>query len=144
MSQYLLNMLKTDQVLGRGMTRTVYAGNRKLFNDDVVVKIEEPCGHFQNVMEANLWERLEYSQHAKYLAPVLDISDDGRVLVQRRTVPALWYPKFLPSFFTDFNKSNFGMLDEQFVCHDYAKHLAIEQTVFGKLNLRIVKEWRNR
>lgn len=144
MDQLLLNLIKTDEVIGRGMSRTVYAANQRLFKDSVVVKVEEPVGQFQNILEANLWERLEHTEMAKYLAPVLDISDDGSVLIQRRTTPALWYPKFMPSFFTDFSKSNFGMLNGRFVCHDYAKHLAIESNMFGKLELKPVMKWRNR
>ena len=53
--------------------------------------------------------------------PCIAISDDGIVLVQKKTTEATkkQYPKKIPNFFTDTKYQNFGIYKGHLVCHDY-------------------------
>jgi hypothetical protein len=115
--------LVCGKVLGAGVARTVY---EHAFDPTVVIKVEEGAGSFQNVAEWQVWERIQYTALARWFAPCVAISPNGSVLVQRRTRAALNYPDKVPSFFTDIKPENFGMLDGNFVAHDYGYHLMLE------------------
>ena len=113
--------------LGDGMTRVVYAMPAI---PNVVVKFELGGGeHFQNVEEWETWQHVKMVDSiAKWLAPCDYISSDGRVLLQRKTVPPKdnQYPTHLPVWLTDTKRENFGMLGKHFVCHDYGTNLLRE------------------
>lgn len=104
--------------LGRGMSRTVYAFK---LNPDLVVKIEEGKGSFQNIREWEYWNEMKDSPVARWLAPCLYISPCGSVLIQSRVLPLdrSKYPKKIPHFFTDTKYQNFGLYKGKFVCIDY-------------------------
>lgn len=108
--------------IGRGAGRSVFACKH---DEDVVCKIEAIGGSFQNVIENEIWDELQYSDHAKWLAPVLWISPNGNILIQRRTelIPKKKYPDKVPHWFTDTKYENFGMLNGKFVCHDYGTQI---------------------
>lgn len=113
-----LNLLAGRQLGRGGMSRKVF---ELPLNEKYAVKIEEGDGMFQNVMENEFWNTVEHTKQAKWFAPVHSISPNGRVLIMRKTEPApsSAYPKMMPAFFTDFKKSNYGLLDGRLVCHDY-------------------------
>lgn len=122
---------------GSGLSRVVYTS--KLF-PEVVFKLEPPGEHFQNVMEWEYWNQVEYTPVAKWFAPALAISSCGRVLAMKRTKPARFYPDEMPMFLTDFKKSNYGMYKGRVVCHDYGTCLL---PTYGTI-LRMKKvQWRD-
>ena len=105
-----------DKKIGFGMSREVYSS---LLFPDWVIKVEDESGKFQNVSEANTWQRVKDTPFAKWFAPVVAISPCGGILIQKRTTAALNYPKKLPLFLGDHKTSNYGMYEGKFVCHDY-------------------------
>lgn len=110
-----LNMLLGTR-LGSGTTRRVYIND---LNPLQVVKIDM-SPDFNNVMEWKIWHELKDTGLGKYLAPCDAISPSGDILIQRRTKPAVKFPDWMPTIFCDFKLTNYGMLDGNFVCHDYA------------------------
>jgi len=68
------------------------------------------------------WMMVKDTNIAKWFAPCVAISDCGMFLLQKRIekIPKNQYPKYIPSFFGDLKYGNFGMLNGQFVCCDYA------------------------
>lgn len=107
--------------IGGGAAREVYVC---AYDPDLVVKIENASGSFQNVAEWQLWWDAQHIQHsAEWLAPCVSISPCGIVLIQRRTKPAKRYPEKLPVWLTDTKRTNYGMIGKRFVCHDYGVHL---------------------
>lgn len=115
------NLLCGDK-LGNGIHRTVYAC--KLL-PDLVVKVEnDDYRYFANVMEMKFWNDHEfYPRVAKWLAPCTHLSPDGRILLQKRADPLprdFQLPEYMPSFLTDFKRENYGILNDQLVCLDYA------------------------
>lgn len=113
------------RILGQGASRKVY---ECAVNQDLVVKIEEEAGGFSNVSEWIMWnEHLQEHEWAgKFFAPCVHISPCGSVLFMRRTHPPRHYPDWIPAYWTDQKLSNFGMIGDQLVCHDYGTSL-IEQ-----------------
>lgn len=106
--------------IGHGVSREVY--NCRI-RPDCVIKIEPFHGHFANVLEATLWEEVKkHSDHAKWFAPVESISTCGRVMLMKKTQPIslMKLPSKMPIYFTDIKHENFGIIDDQIVCHDYA------------------------
>lgn len=119
--------------IGEGANRKVYA---HAWDQTLVVKVESAAQSFSNITEWQVWNAVKDTEHAKWFAPCLHISNNGEVLIQRRTSPAAKYPDKIPSFFTDTKLTNFGVLvngadygatDGQFVCHDYGLHLMLEK-----------------
>ncbi len=111
------NLLATE-LIGSGAARKVFSCSLR---PDCVVKVEEGSKSFQNITEWQTWQQVQGLPQAKWFAPCLDISPCGSVLVMRRTEPAPkgQLPSRLPAFFTDLKRTNFGLLDGRFVCHDY-------------------------
>ena len=106
--------------IGRGMSRAVYEHGQ---DSSLVVKIEISAQRFQNIQEWENWRTWrEDKRVARWLAPCVDISPCGMVLLQKRTRPLEQseLPDKLPHFLTDTKIENFGMLDGKVVCHDYA------------------------
>lgn len=116
--------------LGFGIARQVFV----LGTDPTkVVKVEIAAGSFQNVIEWQTWNDLRETQYAKYLAPCHHISPCGIVLIQSRVGPltARHERQPLPSFLTDFKRSNYGVLDRRVVCCDYGTNLLLNHGAFA-------------
>ena len=127
--------------LGFGVARQVYALHGQTA---LVAKIETTAQSFQNITEWQLWHEVQFTPWARWFAPCRRISPCGIVLIQERTrpLPPGELPKELPDFFTDLKPENFGLIDGQVVCHDYALHLASSNGL-SKARVRKVKkdEW---
>lgn len=107
------------EFLGEGISRKVYVCR---FDPTLVVKIESNARSFANCFEWEMWNRVGCgTKFAEYLAPCVDISACGTMLLQKRTYPLQpgQAPKMMPDFLNDFKYSNYGMLDGKVVCHDY-------------------------
>lgn len=131
----VFHMLCGD-LIGQGVARRVYQSN---LAEDEVVKIESSAGSFQNVLEWETWRDVRETPWARFFAPCVAISPCGVALIQKRTKRPATYPDWMPAFFTDFKRSNYGMLGHEFVCHDYGTNLLM-QTGLTK-RLRKVKWW---
>jgi hypothetical protein len=129
------NILCTNQ-LGKGISRTVYSSE---ILDDCVIKIEDSAGFFQNIAEWTVWDIVKDTKHAKWFAPCVAISPCGSILVQKKTIASLKYPKKLPGFLDDTSTENYGTYDGRFVCHDYGWGLIIKEGLNSKLK---TVEWR--
>jgi hypothetical protein len=112
--------------LGEGMSRKVYACRT---DSALVIKIERRAGYFQNIREWETWNELQYTAAAKWLAPCIDISSCGTILLQKRAQPIREkeLPKQMPVFLCDFKLANFGVLEGRVVCCDYGTNLTISQ-----------------
>jgi len=82
---------------------------------------------FANVLEYEFWRlNQHHTQVANWLAPCVELSPDGRILVQYRVDPLpLDYklPERIPSFLNDIKRKNFGLFEGRLVTHDYASHI---------------------
>lgn len=118
--------------LGRGMSRAVYACT---LNPEWVVKVEEWANNFQNIAEWLIWSRVNGTEFAKWFAPCHFISPNGSILIQTKTIPAREreFPDRMPAFFTDFKRSNYGLIGKRFVCHDYGTALVIDNGLTKKM-----------
>lgn len=127
-----------DKSLGYGAGREVFV----LGTDETrVVKVEAEAASFQNVLEWQTWQDLKETKYGKFLAPCHLISPCGIVLIQSRVTPLT--PELekvrLPSFLTDFKRSNYGVLDGRVVCCDYGLNLLLTDGAFAS---KLVKpEW---
>lgn len=119
--------------LGEGVGRRVY-----LCETDAtkVVKIEGDAYSYQNQHEHHVWQQLQGTEWAKYLAPVHGISHSGAVLLMERVLPlrGMHTDKFagkvkalknvwLPRFLTDLKRENYGWLNGRIVACDYGSAL---------------------
>lgn len=104
--------------LGSGIGREVYVF---ALDETKVIKLENGSRSFQNMLEWELWQSLEDTPHAKWLAPCRHISPTGIVLIQDRTEPLRKGdgPKLMPRWLCDFKLENYGKLNGRTVCHDY-------------------------
>lgn len=110
------------EYLGSGSSRDVYV--YKLDNTKVIKVDKSFDRQFANLFEYEFWLENQYDKRvSKWLAPCHELSPDGRFLIQSRAdrIPLNFkFPKKLPTFLTDFKKSNFGLLKGKLVCIDYA------------------------
>lgn len=124
MSKFLFRELRSAMLgdkLGYGVGRQVYLCK---INSDYVVKIEDKARSFQNIAEWDAWDWVSQGgapDMAKWLAPCLQISASGSILVQRRVEPLRTsdLPAKVPAFLADLKLENFGMLNGKVVCCDY-------------------------
>lgn len=128
--------LCTEKYLGSGMSRETYVFGPY---PSLVIKFETGRGCFQNVLEWEVWERVERTKSAKWFAPCVRISDNGKVLLMKRTDVLGWKerPAKMPTFFTDLKIENFGTIDGKVVAHDYGVNLMLEKgmkSVLAKAN----------
>lgn len=123
------------EYLGRGVSRTVFALN---YAQDLVIKIEEERGEFQNVLEWKIWNKARETspEVAATLAPCVDISTCGRVLIMKKTSPLVGKEVMLPAWLSDYGSRNMGMIDDRIVCHDYG--LVLPSGSFSRLVKRKV------
>ena len=134
----LTNMI-CDEELGRGIGRVVYACS---LDPSIVIKIEQGGGSFQNVLEWETWQQLAHTRVARWLAPCVNISPCGIVLLMKRVTPLphdLKNGTRIPEFLTDRKRSNYGMIDGRVVCCDYGSNLAINHGALASKQTRT--EW---
>lgn len=115
-----IKKLICGELLGSGVDRSVYILKQ---NENYVVKFERNMknGSFANACE---WRNFIDNQEtwlAKYLAPCVMITESSQFLIQKRAYHKRRkeYPKYIPVVFTDLKLTNFGWIDDQFVCVDY-------------------------
>ena len=114
-----------NERIGYGMSREVYDSE---ILKDCVIKVESSACRFQNVLEWEAWQRLKWTDTAKWFAPCEWISPNGSVLVMKKTerVAKDKYPEKMPVFLTDFKYTNYGLYEGRIVCHDYGTHCLLE------------------
>ncbi len=110
-----------DELLGYGISRRVYVYAP---NTTFVIKFEAEAGWFQNILEWETWDAVKGTKFEKWFAPCRMISPCGTILVMARTTPLAHkdYPVKMPSFLTDFKYDNYGLFEDNVVCHDYGTH----------------------
>ena len=119
------------ELIGYGVYRQVY---QHKFDDSLVIKVESADSKlFANTREWVIWNELENDPMRKYFAPCVDISENGLILIQKKTKPMGKYPDKIPAFFTDTKRANYGSYKGQFVCHDYAGNLLLQKGTTKKL-----------
>lgn len=124
--------------IGTGMCRRVF---NNLLDGTAVIKLEDCNGsRFQNVLEWETWCHVKGTEHAIWFAPCLWISASGGILIQRKTSVPTKFPDKLPLYLTDTKRSNYGMVDGRFVCHDYGTNLLME---WGTSKRTRKVEWRD-
>lgn len=128
--------------IGWGMHRVVYEYKH---NPNYVVKIEYSLKdkEFANITEYRNWEYNKESPLGKWLAPVIFITKNGKISIQRKIEHGFVnkYPKTIPVVFTDLKKQNYGWMDGRFVCCDYA-YIVLDYLIIKKeIQHRIVKWW---
>jgi hypothetical protein len=114
--------------------------HRKVFNwlpdSSLVVKFEVGCKSFANVIEWETWNRVKHVKVLRdWFCPCVSISDCGSILLQKKAkvVEDKDLPKFIPKFFTDLKKSNFGKFGNKIVCVDYGLHTLMENGMTNKM-----------
>lgn len=117
-----LKELLLGQALGCGIHRKVGVYN---LDQSLVIKCALECPNI-NILEEEVWQMVKETTIGKWFAPCVAISPCGMFLLQKRveTRPRSEYPGLIPSFFGDLKYSNFGWLNGQFVCCDYASYIA--------------------
>lgn len=127
--------LTLGDLLGEGIARKVYACR---IAPQYVIKLEytqDP--DFQNVAEWEMWHAAP-ARLKKWLAPVYDISTDGKALLMARCdpCPEHMYPKRLPKILDDMHRGNIGLYEGRPVAMDYgrplAKHMAANAAYMTK------------
>lgn len=135
LSLEVINFICGD-LIGRGCYRNVFEYN---LDKKYVIKIENEEGEGDNWAEWRIWNALNKTEHAKWFAPCSWISDNGRIMLQKRTQEYYgdhrkWSGKEqqkIPVYFTDIKASNFGWIGKQLVCHDYSHCLEMFAGGYG-------------
>jgi hypothetical protein len=104
-------------LIGTGSCRKVYHYKQ---NMNWVVKVESGAKDFANCIEWDTWLHANPALRT-WLAPCIDISPSGAVLIQAKVEPlrASELPKRIPALFTDLKISNWGLYEGRPVCLDY-------------------------
>lgn len=126
--------------LGAGAYREVFVNKQ---NKKEVIKIEQGSRCFSNIHENNLWWLASHDDElSKWMAPVVDISPTGSILIMKRTKPVSMQdmPKRVPNIFADFKIENWGWYKGRVVCHDYGNHMAIEKGI-NNWKMKKVEWW---
>ncbi len=118
------------ELIGFGISRAVFESNT---HEGCVVKVEYSPEYFQNIYEFQAWHRVERTDLAKWFAPCVDISECGKILIQKKTTELTKFPEKVPAFFTDIAERNWGQFKGRPVCHDYGCHLLIEHGMTSRL-----------
>lgn len=117
--------------LGTGISRSVFEIR---YSDEYVVKIEQGNGMFQNILEWKIWNMSrDYPLVRECLAPCVDISSCGTVLIMRKTIRPKESVKeaMFPKWMQDLSSYNTGMIGDRLVSHDYG--LVVPNSDFGKI-----------
>ena len=108
------------RVIDEGVHRKVYEVQ---FHEGLVLKMEKSTRAFHNVREWEVWNNVSWSEElAKWFAPCVAISSNGKFLLQKRTRPVRIedMPALCPKCLTDKKVQNFGWYDGRVVAHDYS------------------------
>ncbi len=114
--------------VGEGTTRIVFD---YLLMSGYVIKIEKEARTFNNIMEYELWNSLSHApEFNKWLAPCIEISPNGRWLIQKKIVPIndknkKDVPAKIPYWLSDMKFANYGFIGKQFVSCDYPSSISI-------------------
>jgi hypothetical protein len=134
--------LMAGEKIGHGIGRDVYACK---IDKTLVLKIERASHSFQNVAEWELWDQLRETQMSKWLAPCVNISENGTILLMKRTMPIIpgvtKLPASAPRFLNDFKYQNFGIFQKHVVCHDYGRHNAVAAGYLTISKMKRVRFW---
>lgn len=117
---------------GLGSSRYVFT---YMPNTQYVIKIDVGADN-QNVREWDTWLSVAETKYAKWFAPCKEISECGRILIQKKCTLNISYdkfPKMIPAFFADLKYQNWGMLNGKLVCFDYALNLMKETGINAKM-----------
>ena len=116
----LFDMVVGD-CIGTGAFREVY---EYLPRSNHVFKVEQVAGCFENVLEYEIWQDVQHTDHNKWFAPCTDISINGIWMIQRRTKPCTekQLPEYVPAYFTDIKKENIGWYNGHPCFHDYGRN----------------------
>lgn len=123
------------ELIGQGCYRDVYEYE---IDPRYVIKVENSDGDGSNWVEWRIWHTVKHTTDGTkdWFAPCSWISDNGRLLLQRKTQPLYsrekHIPEKIPAYFTDIKDSNFGWIGKQLVAHDYS--LCLER--FGYFALK--------
>ena len=131
----------TQQEGGNGSSRAVFIWP---LDESLVLKLETTIT-FQNIIEWETWSALKDTIHSKWLAPCVWISNSGSALLMKRTQSLIAgkEPKVLiPAWLTDTKRSNYGLLNNKLVCHDYGTNLLLNHGAFGgKVQMKKPNWW---
>lgn len=119
------------KLIGSGVYRQVYEHK---FDKSLVIKVEcADSKFFANIQEYSVWLEVQGTVFEKYFAPCVDISENGLILIQKKTKPLKKRPEMIPAFFTDTKIQNYGTYKGQFCCHDYASHKLYQKGMTKRL-----------
>jgi len=109
------------EFINSGVYRDVYVCK---LNPKFVIKIEKDPSIcvFSNVNEwINYVNTTEWREFNRWLAPCRMINETGTILIQDRVYHKKRkdYPKYIPNILTDTKLSNYGWIEDNFVCCDY-------------------------
>lgn len=128
--EYKKSPLLVDEIFDMVLGEHIGSGSfRDVFHYSVdpsyVIKVENSKGFGENWAEWRIWNAVQHTEYAKWFAPTKSISENGKVLMQKKTKS--FYsrsdksvPDKIPAFFTDVKPDNFGWIGNQLVCHDYS------------------------
>lgn len=124
----LINLV-CKKLIATGSTRRVF----QCFDESLVVKVEIHDHVFANISELLLYNGLNGTPHIKWLAPIVDISENGKFMFMKKTEPlpddkAVW---MLPEFLADLKRENFGLYEGKIVAHDYANHFCFTSALLN-------------
>jgi hypothetical protein len=113
-----LSGLIIGEKIGHGSARTVYNHRH---DKNLVIKIEEGGKSFSNALEWEIWRTAQGDGLEQWLAPCVDISPCGGILLMKRVLPVTLeeMPLQIPAQFTDLKIQNWGRYDGRIVCCDY-------------------------
>ncbi len=119
--------------------------------EDIVIKISVSDDTNKNVIEMENYRFLcnHYPTIAEYYAPCIDISSNGKVLIQKR-MDTLYkrgmlsknMPKKVPAAFCldDCHSKNFGFIGDQLVCCDYSFPKTVAYANLGLVPFKVFKK----
>lgn len=133
--------------ISEGCSRIVYECD---CDKSCVVKIHKDTEFVSsdNILEWELWESVRHMTNdvPKWFAPCVRISDNGRILIQKKTAPLTdkqWNSlEKVPAFLSDIKRSNFGMYKGHICMHDYA--FTLFKLGFDNRMRKIAKEDKTR
>jgi hypothetical protein len=139
------NLLCGD-LIGEGCSRKVFACT---IRPDVVLKVEERTGSFENIIEWAIWQQVVGTEASRWFAECKWISPNGHILVMERTQPVRLneLPERVPAWCNDLKRTNWGIAADDsnsgrwVVCHDYGS-LSSKVLELGAHTKRLKKaEW---
>ena len=112
-------------LINEGCSRVVYECD---YDKSCVVKIHKDVDRLpsDNILEWELWQMVKgmSNEVQKWFAPCVRISENGRILIQKKTTPLKdkqWNSLIeIPTFLSDIKRSNFGKYKGHICMHDYA------------------------